>query len=97
MPASFVSPLASGANAASAREALILGLFGLGAAIPLVAAAYASRAGFGRVRQWVLRHGEQSKKVFGALLLLVGVVIWSGRTNGWKPRSTSACPTPGCC
>lgn len=118
---SFVSPLASGANAASARldggsmwgalamggllgliwspcsgpllgsaltlvaseggalrGALILGLFGLGAAMPLVAAAYASRAGFGRVRQWVLRHGEQSKKVFGALLLLVGVVILSG-------------------
>jgi len=62
----------------AARGALILGLFGLGAAIPLVAAAYASRAGFGRVRQWVLRHGEQSKKVFGALLLLVGVVILSG-------------------
>ena len=62
----------------AARGALILGLFGLGAAIPLVAAAYASRAGFGRVRQWVLRHGEQSKKVFGALLLLVGIVILSG-------------------
>ena len=62
----------------AARGALILGLFGLGAAIPLVAAAYASRAGFGRVRQWVMRHGEQSKKVFGALLLLVGVVILSG-------------------
>ena len=64
--------------AGAARGALLLGLFGLGAAIPLVAAAYASRAGFGRVRQWVLRHGEQSKKVFGALLLLVGVVILSG-------------------
>jgi cytochrome c biogenesis protein CcdA len=62
----------------AARGALILGLFGLGAAIPLVAAAYASRAGFGRVRQWVLRHGEQSKKLFGALLLLVGLVILSG-------------------
>ncbi|CAN5323805.1 cytochrome c biogenesis CcdA family protein [soil metagenome] len=62
----------------AARGALILGLFGLGAAIPLVAAAYASRAGFGRVRQWVLLHGEQSKKVFGALLLLVGLVILSG-------------------
>nr|WP_316640926.1 cytochrome c biogenesis CcdA family protein [uncultured Roseateles sp.] len=62
----------------AARGALILGLFGLGAAIPLVSAAYASRAGFGRARQWVLRHGERSKKVFGALLLVVGLIILSG-------------------
>ena len=61
----------------AARGALILGLFGLGAAIPLVAVAYASRVGFGRVRQWVFQHGEQSKKVFGALLLLVGIMILS--------------------
>lgn len=60
------------------RGALILGLFGFGAAIPLVGAAYLSRTGFGRVRQWVMTHGEQSKKVFGALLLLVGVLILTG-------------------
>lgn len=62
----------------AARGTLILGLFGLGAALPLVAAAYASRRGFARVRQWVLSHGEQSKKVFGTLLLLLGLLILSG-------------------
>lgn len=62
----------------AARGALVLGLFGVGAAIPLVAAAYLSRAGFARIRQWVVAHGSQSKKVFGAILLLVGVAILTG-------------------
>lgn len=62
----------------AARGALVLGLFGVGAAIPLVAAAYLSRASFARMRQWVLTHGGQSKKIFGAVLLLVGLAILTG-------------------
>lgn len=62
----------------AARGALVLGLFGVGAAIPLVAAAYLSRAGFARIRQWVVAHGSQSKKFFGAMLLLVGFAILTG-------------------
>jgi len=60
------------------RGALLLGLFGLGAALPLVGAAYASRAGFGRVRGWVLAHAGATKRVMGGLLVLVGVLILSG-------------------
>ena len=62
----------------AARGALLLGLFGLGAALPLVAAAYASRAGFGRVRAWVLAHASAAKRAMGGLLLLVGVLILTG-------------------
>lgn len=62
----------------AAHGALVLGLFGVGAAIPLVAAAYLSRAGFARIRQWVVAHGGQSKKYFGVVLLLVGVAILTG-------------------
>ena len=62
----------------AARGALLLGLFGLGAALPLVGAAYASRAGFGRVRTWVLAHAGSAKRAMGALLLLVGVLILGG-------------------
>ena len=62
----------------AARGAFLLGLFGLGAALPLVAAAYASRAGFGRVRAWVLAHAGRAKRAMGALLLLVGVLILTG-------------------
>jgi hypothetical protein len=50
----------------------------LGAATVLVAVAYASRAGFGRARTWVLAHMERTKKVFGALVLFLGVAILLG-------------------
>ena len=62
----------------AARGAFLLGLFGIGAALPLVGAAYASRAGFGRVRTWVLAHAAAAKHAMGGLLLLVGVLILSG-------------------
>ncbi|WP_394788627.1 cytochrome c biogenesis CcdA family protein [Rhodoferax sp.] len=74
------------------RGALILGLFGLGAALPLVAAAYASRSAFGRVRSWVQAHGEQSKKVFGACLLMVGLAILSGADRWVETQVTTALP-----
>lgn len=76
----------------AARGALILGLFGAGAALPLVGVAYASRAAFSRVQSWVVVHADQGKKVFGIVLLLVGLAILSGadrwlesRINDWLP------------
>lgn len=62
----------------AARGALILGLFGAGAALPLVGVAYLSRAGLRRMQSWVLSHADTGKKVLGAMLLLVGVAILSG-------------------
>ncbi len=74
------------------RGALILGLFGFGAAIPLMAAAYASRGALGRVRGWVLAHGETTKKVFGLLLLAVGAAILSGADKWAEAQITQALP-----
>lgn len=75
------------------RGGLILGVFGLGAAIPLVAVAYASRAGFSAARGWVLRHVDRMKHVFAALMGLMGVLILTGgdkwleaRVNAWLPE-----------
>ncbi|MDH5205107.1 MAG: sulfite exporter TauE/SafE family protein [Hylemonella sp.] len=62
----------------AARGAIILGLFGVGAAIPLVAVAYASRRGFSRARGWVLARIEGIKKGFGLLIGLAGVAILTG-------------------
>lgn len=62
----------------AARGALILGVFGLGAATPLVAVAYASRQGFSHARVWVLARIEPIKKGFGILLGAVGVAILTG-------------------
>lgn len=58
--------------------AILLGLFGVGAAIPLVLVAYASRRASGLLRDWLMTHIEFIKKSFGVLLLLVGVAILSG-------------------
>lgn len=64
------------------RGTLILGTFGLGAATPLVLAAYASRAGFGKARTWVLGHAKTMKTGFGLLLVFLGFAI----LLGWDKR-----------
>ena len=76
----------------AARGALILGLFGLGAAVPLVAAAYLSKAALGRVRGWVLAYADQSKKIFGTLLLLVGLAILSGADRWLETQVNQVLP-----
>lgn len=64
------------------RGTLILGAFGLGAAIPLIVAAYASRAAFLRLRGWVLGHVKALKTGFGVLLAFLGTAI----LLGWDKR-----------
>ncbi|GAB4040876.1 MAG: cytochrome c biogenesis CcdA family protein [Rubrivivax sp.] len=60
------------------RGTVVLGVFGLGAATVLVVAAHASRAGFGRVRGWVLAHMDRVKRAFGLGVLLLGLAILTG-------------------
>lgn len=69
-----------------ARGGLVLGIFGIGAAIPLVAVAYASRSGFVRVRDWVIARIEGVRKGFAVLLLLMGVGILSGADKWLEAR-----------
>ena len=60
------------------RGALILGLFGIGAATPLVAGAYAARGGFARARSRVLARVDSIKKILGILIGLTGLAILTG-------------------
>lgn len=60
------------------RGGFVLGIFGLGAAVPLVAVAYASRSGFLRVRDWVLARIEQVRYGFALLLGAMGIAILTG-------------------
>jgi len=62
----------------AAQGAWLLGLFGVGAALPLVGAAYASRAGFARLRGRVLAHAGAAKAATGLLLAGLGVLILAG-------------------
>ncbi|MGQ0710012.1 MAG: cytochrome c biogenesis CcdA family protein [Rhodoferax sp.] len=75
----LASALALVASAGGAVPgALILGLFGLGAAIPLVAVAYASRSGLLRARAWVQGHATAPRRAFGALIGVTGVALLTG-------------------
>ncbi|NCN71892.1 MAG: cytochrome c biogenesis protein CcdA [Betaproteobacteria bacterium] len=69
-----------------ARGGLVLGIFGLGAAIPLVAVAYASRRGFLRVRDWVLLRMERVRLGFALLLGGMGVAILTGGDKWLEAR-----------
>lgn len=76
------------------RGGVVLALFGLGAAIPLVAVAYASRSGFAQVRDWVLARIARVRLGFAVLLGAMGVAILTGgdkwveaRVLQWLPDS----------
>lgn len=58
--------------------AVVLGFFGLGAATPLVAAAYVSRPFFEAVRQRVISQGEWAKKLLGAAVFASGLAVATG-------------------
>lgn len=76
----------------ASRGALILGLFGIGAAVPLVAVAYASRKGFSRARGWVLARIDAIKKAFGVVILVTGVAILSGGDKWIEARVVDLLP-----
>ena len=67
-------------------------LFGLGAATPLVLAAYASRAGFARLRNWALGHGTGLRCGFGVIAVLSGAFIVSGADREIATWVTGALP-----
>lgn len=75
-----------------ARGGIVLGIFGLGAAIPLVAVAYASRSGFTRVRGWVLARIEQVRRGFAVLLGAMGIAIVTGVDKWVEARVLQGLP-----
>ncbi len=60
------------------RGTLILGFFGIGAAVPLVGVAYLSKAKFLSFRDWMLKHSGNIKKAVGFLMLALGLAILTG-------------------
>lgn len=74
------------------RGGVALGLFGVGAAIPLVAVAYASRRGFTAARGWVMQRIDGIKKAFGSIILLTGIAILSGADKWLEARVVAILP-----
>jgi cytochrome c biogenesis protein CcdA len=88
--ASALTLVATQGNAADG--ALILGLFGLGAAVPLMAIAYATHVGFARSRDWVLARIGKLKQGFAWLILLVGIAILFGGDKWLEAQITQRLP-----
>ena len=71
---------------------LVLGMFGIGAAIPLVIVAYASRSGFNVMRGWVMSRIDGLKKGFGILLLLLGIALLTGGDKWLEAQVVNVMP-----
>lgn len=82
------------------QVALLMGLFGIGAAAPVVLLAYVSRGALLRARGPLLRTGQAGKLVMGVLLIAVAALILTGldhpaqawlvdHSPGWLTRLTT--------
>lgn len=74
------------------RGGVVLALFGLGAAIPLVAVAYASRSGFMRARDWILARIERVRRGYAVLLGGMGIAILTGAEKWVEARVLGCLP-----
>jgi cytochrome c-type biogenesis protein len=74
------------------HAAVLMALFGLGSAAPLVAIAYGAREAFMKNRGGLTAGASRAKLAFGALLLLVGILILTGTDKLVEARLTAAMP-----
>lgn len=60
------------------QVALLMGIFGAGAALPVVALAYVSRSAMLKARGKLMQAGKTGKMVLGAFMLAIAALILSG-------------------
>ncbi len=82
------------------QAALLMGIFGIGAALPVVALAYVSRNAMMRIRGKLMRAGQAGKTVLGIFMLVISFTILAGldkpveawlvdRSPDWLTRLTT--------
>lgn len=60
------------------QVALLMGVFGLGAAMPLVGLAYLSRAAMAKVRGRLMQAGKTGKVVLGVIMVAIAALVLAG-------------------
>ena len=60
------------------QVALLMGIFGIGAAMPIVALAYVSRSAMATMRGKLMQAGKTGKMVLGAIMIALAMMILSG-------------------
>ncbi|OGT14793.1 MAG: hypothetical protein A2342_03310 [Gallionellales bacterium RIFOXYB12_FULL_54_9] len=69
-----------------------MAVFSLGAGLPLLALGMLSRQAMGKWRGRMMDAGQKAKKIFGAALLLIGVLVLTGADKGFEKWALDAMP-----
>lgn len=77
---------------ALAQVAGVMLIFSLGAGFPLLVIGMLSRQALGKWRNRMLDAGQKVKKVFGVVLLLIGILVLSGTDKSFEKWAVSAMP-----
>lgn len=60
------------------QVALLMGIFGIGAALPVVVLAYVSRGAMNKMRGKLMQAGKTGKLILGAIMISIAAMILSG-------------------
>jgi cytochrome c biogenesis protein CcdA len=60
------------------QVALLMGIFGIGAALPVVALAYVGRSAMAKMRGKLMQAGKTGKMILGAVMITLAAMILSG-------------------
>jgi cytochrome c biogenesis protein CcdA len=60
------------------QVALLMGIFGIGAALPIVALAYVSRSAMLKIRGKLMQAGKTGKAILGVVMIAISALILSG-------------------
>jgi len=77
---------------ALAQVAAVMLIFSLGAGLPLLAIGMLSRQALGKWRGRMMEAGRKAKKIFGAALLLIGILVLSGADKEFEKWAVNAMP-----
>jgi cytochrome c biogenesis protein CcdA len=75
------------------QVALLMAIFGIGAALPVIALAYVSRAAMMKARGRLMQAGKTGKSVLGLIMLALAVLILTGADRpleGWLVDASPA-------
>ncbi len=67
-------------------------IFSLGAALPLLSIGMLSRQAIGKWRSRMLEAGQKAKMIFGAALLLIGILVLSGTDKSFEKWAVTVMP-----
>lgn len=74
------------------QVASVMLMFSLGAGLPLFAIGMLSRQAMGRWRGRMIDAGQKAKKIFGLVLLLIGILVLSGVDKSFEKLAVNVMP-----